>query len=770
MSEVPTPSEKRTSFLVDFIDLRDSLRHDRIGHGGREVSQELTRSLDRALVNLLRPLPDGLAVVALGGYGREELSPYSDVDLMLLHEVDDASSFAAELFRPLWDARLRVGHSVRTVKEAGAAARENFDTQTTLLTARLVHGSADLFDAMKTQVAAVTKARPLRRYLVEAERRRRDETPFLLMATDVKTGRGGLRTLQSFEWERRREEMIGRFTAESSDDEALARESLMRVRNALHVSARRAHDVYDPELRDPVARWLGEDAFDVAAELMAAIDSVDRMAIRRWPEVVEPRRGSLTRRIRARIPRRPDQPHAVSPPTADELAWILESGEEGQETFARFWERGLLDHLLPEWDVVRALPQLEPFHSHPVGAHLWRTVAEMNELIAEDGPYGRVAAEIGRDDLLRLAAFLHDIGKGLGGDHAAKGAVIAGAFARRLGLSEADAEILSRSTELHLLLPLAATRRDLDDPAVIDEIADEIGSLMQLQVLHLLTVADSRATGPSMWNSWKATLVRTLVHRSAARLGSSLERATELGTSLDEVLATVSPDRVDQVRSHVEQMPDDYLRSLDPEDVIRHLDLIDATEGLSNLGVRAASPFDIVTVVGPSRPGFRRLVASAFAANGVDVLEARMLTRGDGMVLDAFVVRDDRAGGRVDEDRWHRVESDVESALAGAVDTEEKVATRAAAYRTRYVSGAKPTVTASVDAASGDVILVVKCSDRVGRLAEILSVLSDCGVGIRLAKLDSREGEVVDTFHVTDLEGGGDLAALETRVAGGISP
>src|SRR5690606_19281828 len=127
----------------------------------------------------------GLAVVAIGGYGRSELSPYSDVDLMLLHAKGDPSEAAAAVFRPLWDAGLRLGHSVRTVAEAAGAARERFDTFTTLLTSRLVAGDEELFDLLLAQVAAVTRARPLRRHLVIDERDRRRRNPYLAMAVDV---------------------------------------------------------------------------------------------------------------------------------------------------------------------------------------------------------------------------------------------------------------------------------------------------------------------------------------------------------------------------------------------------------------------------------------------------------------------------------------------------------------------------------------------------------------------------------------------------------
>jgi [protein-PII] uridylyltransferase len=276
--EVPTPSDSGGSLLQDFVDLRDSLRRHRIGDGGREVCAALTASLDRTVAALVAPGATPMAVIALGGYGREELSPYSDVDLMLLHDVGDAAAAAADLFRPLWDAKLRVGHSVRTVREASDAARERFDTQTTLLTSRLVAGSVELFEQLMVAVTRVTRARPLRRYLVDAERSRRAEAPYRLMAVDIKTGRGGLRALQGFGWERRRQELIGRFSTQHEQEEEQAREVLLQVRNALHAVTGRAHDVFSPELREPVARWLGRDTFETAGDLVAAMQSIDRLA------------------------------------------------------------------------------------------------------------------------------------------------------------------------------------------------------------------------------------------------------------------------------------------------------------------------------------------------------------------------------------------------------------------------------------------------------------------------------------------------------------
>lgn len=767
MSEVPTPSESRSA-LESFIDLRDSLRSDRIGHGGRELCEALTRSLDGAIAGLIDLEAEPVAIVALGGYGRRELSPHSDVDLMLLHDLDDASTLAGELFRPLWDVKLKVGHSVRTVKEAATAARERFDTQTTLLTGRLIAGSQSLFDSLIEQVIAVTRARPMRRHLAAAERQRRAESPFLLMATDVKDGRGGLRTLQGFQWERRREELIGRFSSETDPGEDAARESLLRIRNGLHVISGRSHDVFSPELREPVARWLGVDTFALATDLVEALQAVDRLADRRWPEVVDDRPRRLGGRIWGRLAGKAEPVSGAAPPTVDQLVLLLESGEQGRVSFDRLWEDGLLDEVLPEWGVVRSLPQLEAFHQHPVAAHLWRTADEMLQLIGDDDHLGPVAGELDQPHLLVLIAFLHDIGKGHGGDHAMVGARIARSFGTRMRLPVATTELLAEAVRLHLLLPLTATRRDLDDPAIIDDVTEEVGSLELLRVLYLLTVADSRATGPSMWTDWKATLVRTLFVRCAAVFGGDPMLADH-GLTRAELMAAAGPGRRVMADRHLDAMPDEYRRSHTAPDALWHLDLIGQLEGVSALGVRADGPYDTVVVVGPTQQGRRQMVAAAYAANGIDVLEARLYTRSDGMVVDSFQVRDDRTKTRVPAERWSQVRADIESALAGELDADSKVATRAAAYPESAVVE-KPSARAGIDPASGDLVVTVKCSDRIGRLAEILAVLNECGLEIRLAKLDSREGELIDTFHVDPDGPTEDLASLQQRIARAISP
>src|SRR6202012_5600800 len=153
-------------------------------------------------------------------------------------------------------------------------------------------------------------------------------------------------------------------------------------------------------------------------------------------------------------------------------------------------------------------PQRNPLHTYTVDRHLVETAANA----------AAMTRDVARPDLLLLAALLHDLGKGWPGDHSVSGEVVSRDVAHRIGLNEADAELIAKATRHHLLLPMVATRRDLDDPVTVEQVARTVGSRPLLELLHALAVADGLATGPAAWNDWKAGLVADLVHRVEAVL------------------------------------------------------------------------------------------------------------------------------------------------------------------------------------------------------------------------------------------------------------
>lgn len=271
-----------------------------------------------------------------------------------------------------------------------------------------------------------------------------------------------------------------------------------------------------------------------------------------------------------------------------------------------------------------------------------------------------------------------------------------------------------------------------------------------------------------MWSEWKAQLLRTLLIRVTSRL----EGSGAIGTTLDQVLTAAGEHRA-EVEEHVTAMPGDYLMSTTAEDVLWHVAAIAARSGRSLVEVRPGRPVDRAVVIGDESPHFRRHVAESFAANGIDVLEARLSTRSDGLVVDTFRVRHDRTGGQVGEERWEQARLDIEASVVGELDTVSKVAARASAYETQGTPARMPTVDCSIDPATGEVVVVVKCINRIGRLAEILGAIGDSGLEVRLAKLDSRGEELVDTFHVRSDADSHDLESVEglsRLIVAGITP
>ena len=776
-----------------FLEFRDAAQAERFGDGGPTLCDALTDTLDRVVVELYTEAPQDVpfALVALGGYGRREQCLHSDVDLMLLHAGGDVEDAAAEVFRPLWDAGLKVGHSVRTVPEAIDAARQRFDTLTSLLSARLVAGEADLYSELAVRLAKVVAGKPLAPLLGAAERERRDLEPYPVMAANLKEGRGGLRTFQGLKWERRRAALLGIEPTPIGEGETEAFATLLTIRNALHAVNGRAHDTFSVGLREPVARWMGKHPEIVAGMLVKALHEGDRLADRAWPDLQattgDPL-GSFRKRLAGTIKSRfrsevqvsdansaltvavaaAGRPGALrftrseievvessdaSWHAADRAAFVqlIGSGERGRSAFSMLDRLGWVDRVFPEWVLIRGAPQLAPFHDHPVDSHLWRCTDEMGTLLRSGDDLARsIAEEIGSPEELYLAAFFHDIGKRRGGDHAKIGADLTVSFCRRAGFGPATTAAVAHAVRHHLLLADVAFRRDIGRDEVIDEVIDAVGTLRRLQVLYLLTIADARATGSSMWTDWKASLLRTLYIRCAARFGAA-ESGGDVVAAHEpdlEPFTTAAEDHEPRmVEEHLAAMPNEYSATTSPADVAWHLDALKTWSRGAEIHVKDVGSGHRVVVVADDRAGFLFAVASVFAANGIDVFEARLFTRDDGIVVDTFQVAGDTGDGTVPDRRWDRIRADLAAVLSGDLDLADRVAERARAYR-RSGPAVPVRVTVADEPATGHTVVRVRCADRIGRLAQIVGALTEAGCEIHYAKLDVRGDELIDSFLV----------------------
>ena len=754
---------------------------------GPKPSSDLRRPLrarsdeiDRVIRGLAHAHP-GLGVLAVGGYGRSELCLHSDVDLLFLHEGEVPEEAVRSILYPLWDARHKVGHATRTVRASVAFARDDLAGLCSLLSARLVSGPQPLFDELLVGVAKLlTGARAnLAELLAAEEHRVWNREPFARQELDVKSGRGGLRSHHRLEWDRQRSRLIGEepiLPAEPAELAAVT--TLLELREALHGVHRRAADVFPVELRSQVGEWLGRDPTELATDVYQAARTIDGAAAIRWgrvrPAGTDPINHAglaVIRLVRSRWGKREpaatpfsyaraaltsggrlsawerDFVSRTGPPDwhsgdRSSLLALLADGTSGWEALLGLWEAGWLTRALPELGHLRGLAQVAPFHQHPVDAHLGATVANVVELA--DGAIdwcGEIADQMGGLDEVLLAAFLHDIGKGLPGDHSKTGRTLAQQLLIRIGFPPSTAEAVGEAVLHHLLLAETAFRRDTEDPAVIGDLARKVGSLDFLRLLTLLSVADARATGPDMWNQWKESLLRSLVTNTAALLEG---KDVVLPEAVLGELSTLVPELEPRaIAEHLEAMPPDYLSRFGSEGVATHLRL--AYPHLGSTEVRTAvvpgAPVSNIVVAARDRPGLLATVAGVLALHNLNVLEARVVTRKDGLAIDTFRVADSRGSDMVGQGRWPVVRETLERAFAGALDLEGRLAE-------------KRTGSMQVNAKSTDVRITgstidIRTRDRVGLLHDLALAMTSLGLSITLAKVDTRRGEAIDVFGVT---------------------
>ena len=717
----------------------------RIRPGGA-ISAYLTDCLDTALLELARDA-DRWAVVAVGGYGRGELARHSDVDVMLL--VDGApDERATRMLYPLWDAGLKVGHSIRTLGQVAEAARANVETLTAILDARFLAGDEGLY--RRFQVERRTLVRKSRGWLAEELRARRlrlvEAEPWQLLAADVKSGRGGLRGLHAIHWLAAADAIAdGRQESPRGPELEQAFETLTMTRHAVHALVDRPNDIYRPEFARQVAAWIGADPLEWGRRLYAQMRLVDEACATalRPPE----RAGGWGRW------RRGGAEEAVPPRDESRLAAM-------QQALAATAPRGpleplgspaWLEALLPEWEALRARPHIAPFHIHPVDVHTVRTVAEVRHVITEDEFDARtpeVAAAFGRPDEILLAALLHDIGKGHSGvDHPEAGAVIAERFAARAGLGAEPSRRLVAAVRHHLLIPAVATRRDIADSAVIRETADTVGDLDTLRLLYVLSVADARASGPNVWNQWKAQLMRALFDRVSAVM--ERERQAPAVEAVEAALAGRFPVAV--VRAHLAGLDESYLVSTPPDAVGDQIALIEeasAAPGGAAARLDRLGAIDRVTIVCPDRPGLLQDIAGTFAGFNASMLGGVAYTRADGIAIQVWHVGD-ALGVGIDDRRWGRILEALPQAARQQFGIEERLAEVRRSYPQPPPRADIETKVSVDNAASRDYsVLEVSAPDRRGLLYAVTRALHGLRLDIHLAKVDTIGPEIVDAFYI----------------------
>ncbi len=727
----------------------------------------------------------GLVLMAVGGYGRRELYPGSDLDLVLVHSARrsarEVKAVAEAIWYPIWDQGVRLDHSVRTVSEALAVAGTDLRAALGLLDARVVAGDPEIGEELTDKAMSQWRTQGRRRVpeLVESVRQRHrinGEAAFLL-EPDLKEARGGLRDHHAIRALDLATPVLADVAAGPELDQAVV--TLCQVRVALQRRTGKSGDVLRLQEQDGVAELLGlEDAdrlmADVAtsARCLAWVIDDGLRRVTSWLAGPKGHDGTAERRLGKDLVLRDGEVTIVAgaqPSTDCSLAWrtgaeaaqlgapiartslarlvaeapamedpwplaalqgllaLLGAGPNAIEVLETFDQHGLLVRMVPEWSAVRNLPQRNAYHRFTVDRHLCEAAARAGELVRN----------VARPDLLLVGAWLHDIGKGYPGDHTEAGIKIVAEMAPRLGFAPSDCAVLVDLVRHHLLLPDTATRRDLDDPSTIELVVSSARSTVVLELLTALTEADSLATGPAAWGPWKAQLVAELSRRAM--------RVLE-GAAIGEPPNPITPE---------------------------HRSLIDAGR------LAVACQGSTLTIAAPDQPGLLSAMAGVLALNGLDIRSASALPSSSGMAIDVFDV-DPGSGAPIQGDKLasDKLASDLTAALEARLPLEARLMERARAYgaarRPSSATPAEPRVLVDNRASSSATVVEVRAPDAIGLLFRITGAIAACGLDVASARVNTLGHEVVDSFYVRDATGakitdGRALEQLEAMILAGLA-
>ena len=700
--------------------------------------------------------PETVSLAAVGGYGRGELSPASDLDLLILHNGSEKpqviQDFVNAFLYPLWDQGRAIDHAVRTRSETREIANEDVRVALGLLDLRHIAGESELSnqvasDALENWRKSREKyLRALRKSIHERENRS-GELAFLL-EPDLKEARGGLRDINAL----RAIEMSGAVPvslARVAESEAL----LSNVRDALHGENLKARDQLLLTEQDRVASKMNYSNADaLMLDVAKAARAVDYLMDSTWHRIDSNDGQSWLRRrknqkidqglviqnsevtiedgydistdsaigLRAAaaaaqrgLPLSIDACVLLSEkftslsnpwpkPVLNDLISLIGAGRSMIRVFEALDQDGLIEKWIPEWSHVRFLPQRNVLHRHTVDRHMLETAVHAAAL----------TRTVTRPDLLLVSALFHDIGKGFPDkDHSEYGEELIKPLAKRLGFDDKDCETIAILVREHLLLSAVATRRDLEDPATIGFVIEKIKDPESLQLLHALSISDGEATGKSAWSDWKAELVSTLVAKCLA------------------AMAGIKP--------------------------VSQPDLIPTGEIIDDIAIRfignqePAENIEI-EIIAKDQTGLLSAVAGLMTISRFNVRSAKTRTTNDIAVMRWIVELDANAQLPTAE----KLTEQLKKALSGELDLGRKIEERIANYR-KYpgIPTPAPLVFAANDLATNATIIEVRMHDRPGILFNVTRAISRFGVDIKSAIVSTLGAEAFDTLYVTDLEG-----------------
>jgi [protein-PII] uridylyltransferase len=787
-----------------------------------------------------------LLLMAVGGYGRGEMAPHSDVDISFVtpwKPTGWTEQVIESILYMFWDLGLKVGHSTRSVDDVIRMSLADHTVRTAILEARYVWGEEAIYEEVSRRFWSEVAANGVRNYVTEkleereARHKRMGDSRYVV-EPNVKEGKGGLRDLHTLFW-------IGKYAyrlqsvAELVDVGLLsaaelrqfqrAERFLWAVRCHLHVVAGRAEERltfdYQREIASrmhyaeragtlPVERFMkhyflhAKTVGDLTGVFLAHLDEqfarrgrrIGFPAIRRRPRKLD---GFVLDRGRLAIPNetflaenpirliemfsladlyaleihplamrsaareaRQIDARLRNDPNANALFLDVLTSPRNPETVLRWMnEAGVFGRFVPDFGRVVAQMQFDMYHHYTVDEHSIRAIGLLSRIeqgkMKQELPLATALFQrISSRRALYVAALLHDIAKGRGGDHSELGEQIAHTLCPRFGLTPAETETVAWLVRWHLLMSMTSQRRDLSDPQTIRDFAAEVKSLERLRLLYLLTVVDITAVGPGTWNSWKGQLLGTLFQSAeeVLRLGHKEEGRKERVTSIQDELGARLGWKAGRFARYAHRFADSYWLA-EPISVLERNAAMVEGESAEEARPKVLTLADedrgatLVTLYAEDRPGLFYRVAGAISIAGGNIIDARIHTTLDGMALDNFIVQDVERGPFRDRHKLRRLEEAVLAAIAGQEPPIDRLDAKALPLRRAEAFTVEPAVFIDNKASSRFTVIEVNARDRAALLCRLAKAIFDMNATIRSAHVATFGERAVDVFYLTDAGG-----------------
>lgn len=745
-----------------------------------------TACVDELVRQRWRWLPSEVALVAVGGYGRSELFPYSDIDLLILTR-DEKTQLAIQeplaiFLRDLWDDGLRISQSVHTPQECNQIDAGNAELAVSLLDRRRLAGSEELFSQIRDP------REDLGRNIVQLtnERHGRYQNTIYHLEPNVKDAPGGLRDLQVLRW----------LSKLGAGDQDLPRgvPVLFQIRCFLHYLAGRDDNKLTFERQEEIAMLSGAASPEtLMREYYRAVRNIARLANRRLDRF-ESKRSSLFSNFRDRTTKLSNSDFSVlhgavflrvsvglesdpslmirlfefvgrhglplAPDTEERVDRAMPAFARWVETQHSLWaafrdilrlphaavalramhETHALEAIFPELRDMEALVIHDFYHRYTVDEHTLVTIETLLGLaVLKDDTFGELAKETDELDLLTTALLFHDVGKATPDEsHPVVSSRTAARALLRCGISERELGVVHFLIVAHLEMSAIMNSRDLSDPATMRDLAAKTGTVERLKLLTLMTYADISSVNPAAMTPWRRQLLWNLYTRTYAELTRELTARTSLPDTQTDP----------QLREFLEGLPPRYLRTHNQDEIQGHLRLAQQSRDKGVAASLTKSAAWVLDVVADDRPFLFASIAATLSSFGFNILKAEAFSNAHGKAIDRFTFADPTRTLELNPDEGNQLTRTVVRAIRGETNVDQLLAKRPkvkadpralAAASTSFDNEASPSAT----------LIQLTTQDRPALLYDLASAISKRGGNIEVVLVDTEAKKAIDVFYIT---------------------